>query len=295
MTVTAELVKELRDRTGAGMMECKKALLAANGDIDAAVENMRKAGSAQADKKAGRVAAEGVIVIKTSGDHKKAVMVEVNCETDFVGRDENFRKFAHHIAQRALEENISKLEDLMSMPYEKGQSATVEETRQSLVATLGENVQIRRVVLQQSEGIIATYCHGDRIGVLVGITSDNQDLGKDLAMHIAASRPRAVSPEDISQNVIEKEREIFIAQAQSSGKPSDIIEKMVEGRIKKFLSEETLLGQPFVKDPSKTIANLLSNANTKVTYFERFEVGEGIEKKSENFVDEVMAQVHGSK
>lgn len=295
MTVTAELVKELRERTGAGMMECKKALVAANGDIDVAAENMRKEGRAQADKKAGRVAAEGVIVIETSSDQKKAVMIEINCETDFVGRGENFRKFANNVAKRALEENVSNVEELAQLPYEKGQSATIEDTRQSLVATIGENAQIRRLVLKESEGLVATYCHGDRIGVLVGITVNNPELGKDLAMHIAASRPRAVAPQDISENVIAKEREIFIAQAQSSGKPADIIEKMVEGRIKKFLSEETLLGQPFVKDPSKTIANLLASTNAKVSYFERFEVGEGIEKKSDNFVDEVMAQVHGSK
>lgn len=295
MTVKPELVKELRERTGAGMMDCKKALVEANGDIDLAAENIRKAGHAQADKKAGRIAAEGVIIVKISHNNKQAVMLEVNCETDFVGRDEKFRRYAQQVAARALEEKVAKIEQLAHIPYEKGQPSTIEEVRQSLIASIGENVRLRRLIFMHSDGTIGSYCHGDRIGVLVNLGGGDKELGKDIAMHIAASRPRAVAPEDISETIIEKEREIFTAQAQLSGKSPEIIAKMVDGRIKKFLSEETLLGQPFVKDPTKTIANLLAQANSSVIHFERYEVGEGIEKKSESFVDEVMAQVHGSK
>jgi elongation factor Ts len=297
MTISAELVKELRERTGAGMMDCKKALTAANGDIDLAIENMRKAGRTQADKKANRVTAEGTIIIKTSADQKSAAMLEINCETDFVARDAHFRQFANLVANRALDEKIVDPETLMHMPMDKESQQTIEEARQTLVATLGENVQVRRVQVMSAhgEGIIGSYLHGDRIGVLVHLSGDDPVLGKDLGMHIAASRPRAIAPEDIAESVIEKEKEIFMAQAQSSGKPVEIIEKMVKGRVDKFLNEETLLGQPFVKNPTITVGNLLINANSKVLAFTRFEVGEGIERKAGNFAEEVMAQVRGSK
>lgn len=293
MTITADLVKELRERTGSGMMECKKALVEANGDIDLALENLRKKGAAQADKKASNIAAEGVILIKTSSDQKKAVMLEINCQTDFVARDESFRKFAEQVAALVLEQNKTNVDELSELKIdESGQ--TVEERRRSLVATLGENIQLRRATSMSSSGIIGTYLHGDRIGVLVNLSTNNAELGKDLAMHIAASRPRAISPQDIPQALIEKEREIFTAQAQASGKSADIINKMVDGRIKKFMAEECLLGQPFVKDPNVTVESLLNKENAKVSAFERFAVGEGIEKKVENFAAEVMAQVRGS-
>lgn len=296
MAITADLVKELRERTGSGMMECKKALVEANGDIDLALENLRKKGIAQADKKAGNIAAEGCIIIKTSPDNKKAVAVEVNCQTDFVARDESFRELAETAAKLALEHGLEDIDQIANLKIKADHQETVEEFRRALIAKLGENIQLRRVTFMATEGIIGTYSHGDRIGVLVELTVDNKDLGKDLAMHIAASRPKAISPKDIPAKAIEKEREIFLAQAQGSGKPAEIIEKMVEGRIKKFLSEESLLGQPFVKDPSTTINDLLAaNQGAEVVRFERFEVGEGIEKKVENFADEVMAQVRGSK
>lgn len=293
MTITADLVKELRERTGSGMMECKKALVEANGDIDLALENLRKKGAATADKKAGNIAAEGVIIIKTSGDKKQAVMLEVNCQTDFVARDESFRKFAEETAGLALQKRVSDVNELANLTFSNGDEK-VEDRRRSLVATLGENIQLRRGIFMQSEGSIGTYLHGDRIGVLVDLSTDNIDLGKDIAMHIAASKPRAVSAEDIPQVLIDKEREIFTAQAQASGKSADIISKMVEGRIKKFLNEESLLGQPFVKDPDQTVEALLNKEKAKIRSFERFAVGEGIERKTENFADEVMAQVRGS-
>lgn len=295
MTISADQVKELRERTGAGMMECKKALVEAQGDIELALENLRKKGQAQDDKKASNIAAEGVITIKITPDNKSAVMLETNCQTDFVARDENFRKFAELVASRALEENITNVEDLAELTVDSSSSETLDERRKSLVATLGEKIQLRRLAVMKTQGSIGTYLHGNRIGVMVQLEGENKELGKDLAMHIAASNPRAVAPEDIPQSVIEKEREIFLAQAQASGKPIEIVEKMVDGRIKKYMSEECLLGQPFVKDPSKTVGNLLANENAKVTAFIRFVVGEGIEKKVENFADEVMAQVRGSK
>lgn len=295
MAITAELVKELRERTGSGMMECKKALVEANGDIDLALDNLRKKGRAQADKKASNIAAEGRVVIKLSPDHKKGIMLEVNCQTDFVARDDSFKEFAELVAERALEENIEDVVRILDLPVDRNGNEKIEDLRLSLVAKLGENIQLRRAIIMSSEGSIGSYLHGDRIGVLVKLSVDNKELGKDLAMHTAASRPRAIAPEDIPQSVIQKEREIFLAQAQGSGKPADIIEKMVEGRIKKFTNEECLLGQPFVKDPSKSISALLAAENAKVLAFERFEVGEGIDKKVENFADEVMAQVRGSK
>ena len=273
-------------------MECKKALVETEGNIDAAIEQMRKSGLAQADKKAGRTAAEGLMVVKTSSDGKQAVIVEVNSETDFVAKGDDFINFANAIGDRILASAPADLETLMAMPLQDG-GVSVEEARKALIAKLGENMSVRRFELLQTSGLIGSYMHGSRIGVLVDLEGGDDALGKDLAMHIAASRPACVSEADVSTDLIEKEKEIFSAQAAESGKPADIIEKMVGGRIKKFLKEITLLGQPFVKDPDQTIEKLLKDAGAKVNRFVRFEVGEGIEKKTENFADEVMAQVKG--
>lgn len=294
-SISAEQVGKLRERTGAGLMECKKALVASGGDIEAAIEAMRKSGQAKADKKAGRAAAEGVVVIMTSADHHQAIMVEVNCETDFVGRDENFKQFVDTVAKRALAEKITDVAALSALSTNNGTSSTIEEARQALIAKVGENVQIRRAVLvSAADSIISSYIHSGRIGVLVQLQGGNAELGKDLAMHIAANNPQVVDPSAVPADLIAKEREIFSAQALASGKPAAIIEKMVEGRIAKFLDEVSLTGQPFVKNPDMTVAALLKQANAKVIGFTRFAVGEGIEKSEENFVDAVMAQVRGN-
>lgn len=292
MAITAALVKELRERTGAGMMECKKALVETDGDIEAAIELMRKSGMAKADKKAGRTAADGLVVIKTSADGKQATIVEINSETDFVAKGDDFINFANAIAARVLASKPADLDALMALPLQDG-GESVEHARKELIAKLGENMSVRRFELLETSGQIGSYMHGARIGVLVDLEGGDETLGKDLAMHIAASRPTCVSEEDVSAELIEKEKEIFSAQAAESGKPADIIEKMVGGRIKKFLKEITLMGQPFVKDPDQTIEKLLKGAGAKVNRFTCFEVGEGIEKKTENFADEVMAQVKG--
>ncbi len=293
MAISAALVKELRERTGAGMMECKKALVETNGDIDAAVEQLRKSGQAKADKKAGRTAAEGRIVVATSGDGKQAAIVEVNCETDFVAGDDNFIQFADAVAQRVLADRPADVEALSAMALKDGDAATVEEARKALVAKIGENMAVRRFQVIETGGVLGVYLHGTRIGVVVDLQGGDEDLARDLAMHVAASRPVCVSEADVPADTIAKEREIFAAQAAESGKPEDIVAKMVDGRIKKFLKEITLLGQPFVKDPDTTVEKLLAKGGAQVNGFVRFEVGEGIEKKSENFADEVMAQVRG--
>jgi elongation factor Ts len=287
------MVKELRERTGSGMMECKKALTEAGGDIDAAIENMRKSGLAKADKKAGRVAAEGRIAIKISDDGKTAVIAEVNCETDFVSGGDDFLTFVNQVAAAALENKPESVEALVELAIDGGQ--TIEEKRKEMVSKIGENIQVRRFQLMQMDaGKFGSYLHGTRIGVLLGMENGNDDLIKDVAMHIAASRPTCVTEEQVPAELLEKEREILIAQAQDSGKPQDIIEKMVDGRIRKYLAEITLVGQPFVKDPDKTVGALLKDKGAEVTGFVRYEVGEGIEKKQENFADEVMAQVNAS-
>jgi elongation factor Ts len=291
MTITAKQVGELRDRTGAGMMECKKALEASGGDIEAAIEAMRKAGSAKADKKAGRIAAEGLVLVLTSKDGKAAVMVEINCETDFVARDENFKNFAEKVVEIALAARAKSVESLLNLPYAEG--VTVEQARAALVAKIGENVQIRRVACIESNDSVASYVHGGRIGVLVELKNGNEQLGRDLAMHIAASNPLVITREEVPADLITKEKEIFSAQAQSSGKPAAVIEKMIEGRVKKYLDEVALLGQPFVKNPDNTISQLLDQTHAKVISFTRFAVGEGIEKPTENFVEAVMEQVRG--
>lgn len=294
MNISAAMVKELRERTGSGMMECKKALQEANGDMEAAVELMRKAGLAKADKKSGRTAAEGRISVKTSADNKRAVIVEINCETDFVAKGDDFVQFADNIVQTALESNAGSLEELLAtvMP---STGSSVEETRRAMVAKIGENINVRRFDRIVSEkGIIASYLHGTRIGVLVELIGGDQDLGRDIAMHIAASNPLCVDEQGVPAETIAKEREIAKAQAEAEGKPANIVEKMVEGKIRKFLGEVTLLGQPFVKDPDQTVGKLLGSRGASVGRFVRFEVGEGIEKTESNFAEEVMAQVRSS-
>jgi elongation factor Ts len=294
MNISAAMVKELRERTGSGMMECKKALQEANGDMEAAVELMRKAGLAKADKKSGRTAAEGRISVKTSADNKRAVIVEINCETDFVAKGDDFVQFADNIVQTALESNAGSLEELLAtvMPFT---GSSVEETRRAMVAKIGENINVRRFDRIVSEkGIIASYLHGTRIGVLVELIGGDQDLGRDIAMHIAASNPLCVDEQGVPAETIAKEREIAKAQAEAEGKPANIVEKMVEGKIRKFLGEVTLLGQPFVKDPDQTVGQLLGSRGASVGRFVRFEVGEGIEKTESNFAEEVMAQVRSS-
>ena len=295
MAITAAQVKELRERTGSGMMECKKALVDAGGDMEAAIETMRKTGLAKADKKAGRVAAEGLVVIEISDDKKTAAIVEVNCETDFVAKKDDFQEFAAAIARRVLADDPADIDSLLAMPLHDGDATTIEDARKALIATIGENISVRRFVRVESSGELSSYRHGVRIGVLVDLAGGNPELGRDLAMHIAAHDPRpvCVSEDQVPADMIEKEREIFTAQARESGKPDNIIEKMIDGRIRKFLGEITLLGQSFVKDPDQTVGKLLEAANASVLRFERMELGEGIEKKIENFADEVMAQVKG--
>jgi len=291
MAITASLVKELRERTGSGMMECKKALVEANGDIDAAADILRKSGAAKADKKAGRIAAEGLIVFKATDDGKTGVMVEVNCETDFVAKDDNFLNFSSAVAQAVLDNQPADIDALLALPLEGGD--TVADTTKNLIAKIGENMAVRRFARRATDGILVNYSHGGRIGVMVEMQGGDEALAKDIAMHIAASRPTCVSEDEVPAELIEKEKEIFAAQAAESGKPAEIIEKMVGGRIKKFLKEVTLLGQPFVKNPDQTIEQLLKSAGATVVGFDRLEVGEGIEKKVENFAEEVMAQAQG--
>lgn len=291
MAITAALVKELRERTGAGMMECKKALVETDGDIEAAIENMRKSGQAKAAKKAGRIAAEGVIVLSFNDDSSKAAMVEVNCETDFVGKDDNFTSFAGAVADRVLAGGADDVATLMEQPLHEGEDTTVNQAREALVSKLGENMNVRRFArFDASAGKLISYRHGVRIGVVLELEGGDDELGKDLAMHIAATNPVCLSEDQMPQELLDKEREIVSAQAKESGKPENIIEKMVEGRMRKFLAENTLLGQAFVKDPDTTVSKLLKSRGANLVQFQRFEVGEGIEKKQENFADEVMAQ-----
>ncbi len=293
MEITAALVKELRERTSSGMMECKRALVEAMGDIDAAAEAMRKSGLAKADKRAGKVAAEGIIVIEADATRKHAAMVEVNCETDFVARGDELRDFAQAVAQRVLTSRPADLDALLALPLRDGDSVDINTVRQGLVAKIGENISVRRSVCLTTTGQIGAYLHGNRIGVLVEIEGGDEELAKDIAMHIAAAKPVCVSSAEVAPDLIAKEREIFAAQAADSGKPAAIVEKMVDGRIKKFIGEITLLGQPFVKNPDLTVEALLQQARARALRFQRFEVGEGIEKKADDFVAEVMAQVRG--
>jgi elongation factor Ts len=292
MSISADTVKQLRERTGAGMMECKKALVETGGDLDAAAELMRKQGLAKADKKATRIAAEGVIAIERSADGLAAAMVEVNCETDFVAREHDFRAFSKAVAARVVADRPQTLDALLQAKLEG--SETVEERRRSLVAKIGENIGVRRFAVLTALQHLGAYAHGTRIGALVALQGGNAQLAHDLAMHVAASNPRYLSQREVPAEVIAKEREILSEQARGEGKPPEIVAKMVEGRLRKSLGEITLLGQPFVKDPDTTVEKLLKGAGAQVAAFERFEVGAGIEKKQEDFVAEVMAQVKGS-
>jgi len=293
MQITASMVKELRERTGSGMMECKKALQETDGNIDVAIENMRKSGLAKADKKSGRVAAEGRVVIEISEDGKSAAVVEVNCETDFVSGGDDFLSFVKAVAKTALNNKPADIAALSEMTIDGG-TDSIEDTRKKMIATIGENIQLRRFELLESEdATFGSYLHGTRMGVLVEMKNGNDELCKDIAMHIAASNPLCVSEANVPADVLEKEKDILRAQALESGKPADIVEKMLTGRVRKYLAEITLLGQSFVKDPDKTVETLLSDADATVVRFVRYEVGEGIEKKVENFADEVMAQING--
>ena len=287
MEITAALVKELRERSGAGMMECKKALVENNGDIEAAIEAMRKAGQAKADKKSGRIAAEGLIVVQQEAG--RVAMIEVNCETDFVSKGDDFIGFCKGVVATVLQQRPADLDGLLATQY-TGATKTVEEVRKDLIVKIGENINVRRFTLLETANNLGVYLHGTRIGIVVEMEGGNVGLAKDVAMHVAASRPICISPDQVPAELIAKEKEIYAAQAAESGKPANIVEKMVEGRLKKFLDEVALVGQPFVKDPDQTIGKLLQAANAKVIRFERFEVGEGIEKKVENFADEVMKQ-----
>ncbi len=292
--ISAALVRELRDRTSAGMMECKKALVASNGDIDAAVEELRKSGIAKAGKKAGRIAAEGAVAIAISSDNKRAVLIEVNSETDFVARDENFTGFVKAAVDTALQGKLSDTDALAAAAI-ASQGKTVEEARLELVTKVGENVQIRRLQATSDQAAyVGSYIHGNRIGVVVELDVANEELARDVAMHIAASRPIVVSPDKVPQDLIDKENEIFAAQAATSGKPQEIIDKMVVGRLKKFLDEVSLTGQPFVKDPDMSVGTLLAKHKAKVLAFYRYEVGEGIEKVVEDFKEAVMSQAQGN-
>jgi elongation factor Ts len=292
MDITPALVKELRERTGAGMMDCKKALVEAEGAIDLAAELLRKAGAAKADKKASRVAAEGRVAIKSDDAAGRHVLLEVNSETDFVAKDENFQAFVERVADVVLAEHPQSVEELMRAVVD---GRTEEDLRLELVTKVGVNIAVRRFEVLESKGTVGIYLHGTRIGVLVEIDGGNTELARDLAMQVAATSPRFVSPEQVPQEVLAKEREIFAAQAAQEDKPPEIVAKMVEGRVRKHLDEITLTGQAFVKDPDKRVRDLLASSKAKVTGFRRFEVGEGIEKKSTDFVQEVMAQASQSR
>jgi elongation factor Ts len=290
MAITASLVKELRERTGAGMMDCKKALAETDGDLEAAIDLMRASGQAKAAKKAGRIAAEGLVKTALSSDGKTATIIEVNCETDFVSKGDDFVNFVDELSQIALDIKANSVEELNTQTMANGK--TVETSRVDLIAKIGENMNIRRIrTISIADGLIASYIHGGgRIGVLVAI-SDNADLGKSIAMHICASKPESLDEDSLDPELIEREKAIFIEQARESGKPEEIIEKMITGRMKKFVAEVTLSGQNYIMDTDKTVAQVLSENNAKISEFVRYEVGEGIEKAEDNFVEEVMAQV----
>jgi len=291
MSISASMVKELRERTGAGMMECKKALVEADGDMDQAAEQLRKSGQAKADKKSGRVAADGKIVIAVDGGH--AAVVEVNSETDFVAKDENFQNFADAVAQTALSGDFEDVARLNEASLADGRR--VETARTELVAKVGENISVRRIAQVKSGGELGVYTHGARIGAVVAMKGGNAELARDIAMHVAATNPLCIDEDGVPAETLETERRIFSEQAAESGKPPEIVEKMVAGRVAKFLKEITLVGQPFVKDPDVTVGKLLKDAGATVTAFVRFEVGEGIEKKEENFAEEVMKQIEAAK
>lgn len=293
MPVTASEVKALRELTGAGMMECKKALTETQGDLDEAIALLRKKGAASAEKKSGRIAAEGVITFAINDEGTTAILVEVNCETDFVAKDNSFKDFSTDLANTLLEGRPESVEDASQLQLAGG--ATIEATRQELIAKIGENISLRRFeIVEAGPGELAGYVHGSRIGVIIRMGSSTEpDLGRDIAMHVAASRPVCIDESEMPGELLQKERDIYTAQAAESGKPPEIAEKMVTGRIKKFLKENTLLGQPFVKNPDESVGDLLSGQQASVVSMSRFEVGEGLEKRSDDFVAEVMAQAHG--
>ena len=287
--ITASLVKELRERTGLGMMECKKALTETEGDLVKAEDLMRIKSGAKANKMAGRIAAEGGIAISISADAKQCAIVEVNCETDFVGKDESFLNFINSVAEVV---NLTSETDIAAISNQKlPQGETVEEVRQSLIMKLGENISLRRAIKFDAKGSLASYLHGNRIGALVDVVNGSPELGKDLAMHIAAAKPVALSSKDVDANVLDREREIAKTRAIESGKPENIVEKIVEGSVQKYLSEVTLYGQIFVKDDKKSIEKLLNETQSSVDSFALFVVGEGIEKKVDDFAAEVAAQM----
>ena len=285
--MSAALVKELRERTGLGLLECKKALAAAGGDVDKAIEELRKSSGMKAAKKAGRTAADGVVITRIAEDGSYGVVVEVNSETDFVARDENFLAFVDRVVSAAFDGRQTDVAALME--------GELESAREALVQKIGENIGVRRVELVDADaGVVGAYVHGNnRIAVLVQLKGGDQDLAKDVAMHVAAVNPQVVSPEHMPEDVLAKEKEIFTAQAQDSGKPPEIIDKMIGGRIKKFLAENSLVEQAFVKDPDVTVGKLVSGAGAEVVSFVRFEVGEGIEVEKVDFADEVAAQLNG--
>ena len=292
MTITATLVKELRERTGAGMMDCKRALVEEGGDLEKAAELLRKAGQAKADKKSSRVAAEGLVLIKGQSSEGRHIILEVNSETDFVAKDENFSQFAELVAQTALaKSSVSDIEELMTLEVE---GETLEGLRLELVTKIGENISVRRFEILDSDGLVGAYTHMGRIGVLVELDGGTVDIARDMAMQIAATAPEYVSADDVPQEELAKEREILVAQAMGEGKPPEIVEKMVEGRLRKHLDEMTLLGQPFVKDSDQKVRDLLIENKATVKRFLRYEVGEGIEKRKDDFVQEVMAQASQS-
>ena len=292
MAITASMVKELRERTGAGMMDCKKALSETDGDMEAAIDLMRASGAAKAAKKSGRVAAEGLVSVSISDDCKTATILEVNSETDFVAKGDEFINYVNTLSTLALKTEPADIDAFMAQTLDNGDS--LEKSREDIVAKIGENISIRRVqTIKTDSGVLGAYKHGDKIAVVVSLEGGDESLAKDVAMHIAASKPECISEEDVSEETLEREKAIFIEQARESGKPDNIIEKMITGRMKKFVGEITLSGQPFVKDPDVTVGKLLADKGASVSAFVRFEVGEGIEKKEENFADEVMAQING--
>ena len=291
MAVTAEAVKALRERTGAGMMECKKALVETNGDLDAAAELMRKSGLAKADKKASRIAAEGVVAIERSGDGRRAVVVEVNCETDFVAREKDFQQFAAGVAKAALAKRPANLEGLLAASLEGGQ--TIEETRRALIAKIGENISVRRFTLVAAPAVVGTYLHGTRIGSLVAMKAGDEAVAKDIAMHVAAINPPFVSSAEVPADEVARERAIFVEQAKNdpktAGKPEEIVAKIIEGKVRKWLGEITLLGQPFVKDDKQSVQKMLEAKKAKLAGYRYLVVGQGIEKKQSDFAAEVAA------
>ena len=291
MTISAALVKELRERTGAGMMDCKKALIQTNGDIEQGIELLRTLGVASAEKKSGRIAAEGAIVQLVSEDRSLGVLVEINCETDFVAKDNSFKEYVTAVAQCLLAGDQNTMKELEES--ELHPDISVNQARQELISKIGENISVRRFdKLRSPDGLVAGYLHGGRIGVLVSMSECDVELGKDIAMHIAASRPICVTEDDVPEEVIEAERSIFVAQAKESGKSDDIVARMVDGKLKKFMKENTLLGQDYVKDPDITVGTLIASANAKVCEMLRYEVGEGLEKRDDDFVAEVIAQAN---